>query len=147
MDLQPIVVRPNGEIKRVSIRDAIRIKSQISAHSTDKEVSNVLGECQQPCPSVFRHTRQYHALESYRRANRVCEVAKSEILKAIGYYHVFTIRDPEFEEVCQRHGYNPASLAGTLVKYGFMEIVGFRRNPNTKSKNSKIRTYQILPQR
>lgn len=56
------------------------------------------------------------------------------------------IRDPEFEQICYKYNYNPSSLAGTLVKYKFMEIVGFRRNPNTKSKNSKFRVYRILPQ-
>lgn len=140
-------MRPNGEVKRVSIREAILIKSQISEYSTDKDVARVLDKCQQqPCQSVFWHTRQYHTMESYRRVNRICEIAKTEILQAIGCDRVFTIRDQEFEEVCQRYNYNPASLAGTLVKYKFMEIVGFRRNPNTKSKNSKIRAYRILPQ-
>lgn len=145
-DVGPVIIRPAGEVKRVSIREAIKIKSLICEISTDGEVSKILEECQKPYRSVFRQTRHYHRLESFRRVNRICFVAKTEILQAIGYDREFTIRDPEFEQICYKYNYNPSSLAGTLVKYKFMEIVGFRRNPNTKSKNSKFRVYRILPQ-
>jgi hypothetical protein len=145
MEIGPVVVRQDGATRTVSIREAIKLKSCISETSSDRDIKEALRACAKPIPSVFRTTRVYHAIESQRRKEGIFKRAKQQVIDAIGYDREFTIRTLEFVEVCREHGYNPSSLAGSLVKYGVVTSVGKQITKRYKRGHSYILVYRLTP--
>lgn len=143
MVVGPVVVRTNGTSRVVSIREAIKLKSCISDASSKKDIEAVVEACTAPTVSVFRISRQYHAIENYRRKNGFFSTTKKLVADRIGD-RMFTIQDPVFREICREFGYNPSSLVGAMVKYGFLKTIGKEKHRTAAVNYSHYFVYQMV---
>jgi hypothetical protein len=143
-DFTTLRLTKNGTDRmKVSLRAAMMLKSTVSDSPTKEEVKIVLDACNGE-PGV-EYRKAYHHKEASRRRQGVFNIAKKEIIKTIGD-RTFTIIDPAFREICSRHGYNPSSLAGTLVKYGFVDCIGLSRHITQSKNHSRYHVYRVKPQ-
>jgi len=145
-EMGPVVVRPGGEVKTLRLAEVIKLKAYLGdlVPETPEEVDKILTDVNIPVPSVYKERREYHQKEVYRRKNRICDLAKQQVLDTFGYHRSFTAKHPEFMAICEEYNYSPWSLAGTLVRYGFVECIG-QQEHRVKSRDlSYIKIYRVV---
>lgn len=143
-DVSVLSLVPDGKERiRMSLRKAMQLKSVVCDNPTTQEVKTAIEQTKDD--NVVEYRKAYHYKEVHRRRKGVFEIAKHEIIEHIGS-RAFTIIDPKFREICSWHGYNPSSLAGTLVKCGFVDCIGNSKHRTKSNNNSRYRVYRIKPQ-
>lgn len=147
-EIGPVVVRPGGESRILSIREAIKLKAYLgnTTPQTSTESDRILNDIDLPIPSRYKERRDYHSIEKKRARDKTCQRAKEDILEVFGYSKSFTIRHPEFVKVCERYDYAPGSLAGALVRNNFVERIAHQVAPCKSKRTSTILVYRIVEQ-
>ncbi len=145
-EVGPLVIRPGGELRRVSIREAILHKSYTDCGIADRRLITVI-EAELRADPNTRTREDRHKIEMYRRSRKITEKVKGMLLERIGVGNNFSTDDPIFREVCAQYGYSPGSLIGSLVKYQFVAKVGrVQRNHRNRRGVRLAWVYAILPQ-